>query len=229
MKLTFLKYFFLLLCCVSFSYAQPKIQIVEGTSFEFGDIFTGQRAEHVLTIKNVGKDTLVISEVKASCGCTATMLSEKILAPSQEGKLSIAFNTAQYGNTKVTKQVNITSNDTTNPRITVSFSANVINVLDIIPKIYAFDNSKLDSTYMKVIIIKNPSKKTIKITSVDTKFEYIKLNLLKDELAPGEQTELQAIMHATKPGTFQGSINLTTDSTIQPKFEIKVYAWVNRK
>lgn len=229
MKTIVLSAIIALVCSFSCLQAQPKIQVVEGTNIDFGDITTGQKSEHVLTIKNIGKDTLIINDVKASCGCTATMISERILPPTKEGKLSIAFNTASYGGKKVTKQVFITSNDTSNARVTVNFTANVVNVLDLSPGVMTFDQAKLDSTYTKVIVIKNPAKKPVTITSAQTKFDQIKFKLLKTDLGPGEQTELQVTLHATKPGTFQNSINLTTDNPMQSNFEVKVYAWINRK
>jgi len=212
--------------------AQPKIEVVGGSTIDFGDSYTGQKIERVITIKNIGNDTLHISDVKAQCGCTATMMSDKdkTLSPKSVGKVSISFDTHNYGGSKVSKQVYITSNDTSTPKLTVTFTANVLNVIDTDPKILSFDNMKLDSTYTRTITITNPSMKNrVKILSVDPKFPMINVSLMKYELMPGEKTQLQAIFRPTKTGTFQGQVELTTDHTIQPKFNINFYAWVNKK
>jgi hypothetical protein len=52
---------------------------------------------------------------------------------------------------------------------------------------------------------------------------------MKNELMPGEKTQLQAEFHPTKTGTFQGAIELKTDHTVQPVLFITYYAWVNKK
>ena len=81
-----------------------------------------------------------------------------------------------------------------------------------------------------MITISNPSKeKGIKILSVETKFDNLKVTLMKNTLMPNEETQLQAVFHATKSGIAQGSIELTTDNTNQQKYDIRVYSWVNRK
>ena len=210
-------------------YGQPKIKAVPGTNIDFGDVYEGTKVERVVTIKNVGTDTLLISEVKAQCGCTATLMTEKKLAPSDSGKLSITFDTHNYGGQKAIKHVYVSSNDTSNAKYTIEFTANVLNVLDVAPKFLSFDSSKLESTYVKTVTISNPGKESLKILSVETKFDQMKVNLMKNQLMPGEQTQLQAVFHPTKSGTFQGSIDLTTNNPIKPKYEIKFFCWVNRK
>ncbi len=209
--------------------AQPKLKVLPEQAFDMGDFYQGQKAEHVLTIRNVGTDTLKIAEVKAQCGCTATMMTEKVLAPKQEGKLSITFDTHAYTG-KVTKQVYVTSNDTSAPKTTIQFTANVTQVLNVSPSYLMFNDSKVDSTYTKLVTISNPSQKqAIKILSVDTKSDALKATLMKNQLMPGEQTQLQAVFHPSKSGTTQGGIELTTDNPVMSKFEIKYSSWVTRK
>ncbi|MBI1803533.1 MAG: DUF1573 domain-containing protein [Ignavibacteriae bacterium] len=211
--------------------AQPKIDVVGGTQLDMGDVFQGHKAERVLTIKNTGKDTLKISDVHAQCGCTAAMMTDadKRLAPGQTGKLSISFNTSSYSG-KVSKQVYVTSNDTSNTRLTVTFTTNVLNVLIFEPKMLSFDNMKLDSTYTKTVTITNPSSKVaVKIASADSKSPMLTITLMKNELMPGESTQMQAVYKATKTGTYQGQVEFTTDNQVQQKVNLSYYAWINRK
>jgi hypothetical protein len=209
--------------------AQPKIKIIPGNSFDLGDLYKGQKGERVVMVKNVGTDTLRINQVKAQCGCTATLLKERALGPSDSTQLSISFDTQNQGG-KVTKQVYVSSNDTTEPKLTIQFTANVIEVLKFSPGNILFDRAILDSTYTKIITISNPSKEMgIKILSLETKFDNLKITLMKNALLPGEETQLQAVYHATKTGAPQGTIQLTTDHPLQKVFNINVIAWVNRK
>jgi hypothetical protein len=215
----------------SIALAQPKIHLDEGTTLDFGNSYTGSKVDKILTIRNLGNDTLRIGEVKAQCGCTAAMMKDedKIIPPSGTGKLSISFDTHNYGGQKVTKQVFITSNDTTNARLTLAFNVNVINVLEIAPKFISFNDCKLESTYTKSVTITNPGKESVKILSMNTVFDQIKVDLMKKELRPGESTQLQVTFHPTKSGTLQGNIDMETDSKVQAKFQVPVYTWVTRK
>ena len=214
---------------ISAALGQPKIQATGGPTYDFGDAYTGNKVDRMLTIRNVGNDTLRISDVKAQCGCTAAMMTTTRIAPGDSGKLSISFNTSAYGGSRPTKQVYVSSNDTSQPKLTITFNVNVINVLNLEPKFFSFNNTKLDTTYIKTITITNPSKDAIKILSVNSSDSEIKVEIMKKQLMPGEQTELQAVFHPTKAGTPQSNIEIVTDNKIQPKFQVPVYSWVNRK
>ncbi len=213
------------------AFAQPKIQVIDGTQLDFGDVFHGKRADKVITVKNVGTDTLKITEVRAQCGCTAALMNDndKRLGPGQSGKLSISFDTHNYTG-RVSKQVYISSNDTSNAKVTVTFTTNVIDVLSVDPRQISFDNLKLDSTYTRTVTIANPSdKNSIKILSVESKAPQLKLSIMKNQLMPGEKTQIQAVYTPDKTGTFQGDIEITTDHPANPKLTIKYFVWVNKK
>jgi P pilus assembly chaperone PapD len=231
------KQLFVLISLILFScsalFSQAKIEAVGGTTRDFGDAYNGSKVDRLVTIRNAGRDTLNISDVKAQCGCTAAMMTTKMLAPGDSGKLSISFNTQNY-NGRVTKQVYVSSNDISMPRLTISFNVNVLTTLDMNPKFFSFDNSKLDTTITKNITITNPTKEAVTIVSIGVtsggnKFEDLKVDMMKKQLMPGEQTTLQAVYHPTKTGTFNGDIDIMTDNKTQPKVNVKFYAWVNRK
>jgi len=154
---------------------------------------------------------------------------DKTIPPDGKSKVSISFDTHNYGGQKVTKQVYISSDDATNAKLTVSFNLNVLNVLDIAPKFISFNDSKMESTYTKSVTITNPGNERVKILNTNSVLDQIKVDLMKKDLRPGESTQLQVTFHPTKSGTLKGTIDLQTDSKIQPKFSVDVYTWVTRK
>ena len=209
--------------------AQPKIGIVQGTSFDFGDISNTHPCTHDVTVKNTGTDTLHIKNVRAQCGCTTTGLSEMKLAPSDTSKLTITFNPSGYPTGPVTKHVYVESDDPKTPMLTIEFVANIAALYKLDPGMFTFNNVKADSVYTKVIMVTNMSKVKMKLTGVSTKMDMIKATLKKTELNPGEQTELEAVFHPGKSGTYPGVIELTTDHPQLPKIEVRVYGWVTKK
>ncbi len=229
MKIRYSLFALFLFLSAAAALAQPKIDVVSGTSIDMGSVYAGEVVQKIAVIRNIGTDTLVISDVKAQCGCTATLMSDKVLAPNDTGKLSISFNTAGRSGHQ-SKQVYVTSNDPQNPKLTISFSAEVMSVLDIVPKVLAFDKSRVDSVYTRTLTITNPSQ-TEAVTILDVKSDLpaIKTTLMKNKLMPGEQTQMQVTISPTKSGTMNGKIEMTTDHKRQQKFDIGVFAFVSKK
>ena len=95
----------------------PKIQFAE-TNFDFGKAMQSTAVKHIFKFKNVGTDTLKITQVKTSCGCTAAE-SSKIIAPQQDGQIQVTFNTGSNMG-KVSKTVYVFSNDVDAPQRSVS-------------------------------------------------------------------------------------------------------------
>lgn len=208
------------------TFGQPKIEIVEGTKLDFGDIYSGKKLVRDVTVKNVGTDTLHITAVNAGCGCTATMLSEKNIPPGGSGKLQITFDSKGF-NGRVNKYVNISSDDKKNSTVRIDFSANVIQVLSVSPTSVSFSNVKIDTTYTKTITLTNQTKNNIEILSAKPTTNDVEVSLLKMKLMPGEQTTMQVTTTPKKTGTFNGIIELKIDHPEQSKVDVRYFIWVN--
>jgi hypothetical protein len=86
--------------------------------FDFGTVEKGEKVEHSYTFTNTGSEPLIISNAKASCGCTVPTWPKEPIAPGETGEIPVVFNARSAGNQ--TKTVTITAN--TNPpqtRLTV--------------------------------------------------------------------------------------------------------------
>ncbi len=102
---------------------KPKIKF-EKTEHDFGTITEGETVEYIFKFSNIGTDTLVITNVRASCGCTAALVSERILAPGLSGEIKTVFDShGRPGNNR--KSVSVISNDTDNQQIVLRFTVNV--------------------------------------------------------------------------------------------------------
>ncbi len=69
----------------------PKIEFEEKV-FNFGTINQGDKVTHEFKFKNTGKKDLIIHKIKASCGCTATSTSDKVIKPGKEASIKAIFN-----------------------------------------------------------------------------------------------------------------------------------------
>ncbi len=95
----------------------PKIQFAE-TSFDFGTAAQNTAVKHLFKFKNVGTDTLKITQVKTSCGCTAAE-SSKIIPPQKDGQIEVTYSTGSNMG-KVSKTIYVFSNDVEAPQRSVS-------------------------------------------------------------------------------------------------------------
>jgi hypothetical protein len=103
-------------------FAQPALQVTKPTEIkvedalslkqtehDFGKIPQGKPVTYVFEVKNAGKDSLRITNVQASCGCTTPEWEQnKAIAPNGTTKITVGYNAAAEG--PFNKVVTITYN-----------------------------------------------------------------------------------------------------------------------
>jgi len=103
----------------------PKAPIAKWDKMvnDFGDIALGipKTAEFVLT--NAGKEPLIISSAKASCGCTNLKYASEPILPGKTTVVSATYNAAAQG--VFTKTVTVITNADPNP-VVLQIKGNVL-------------------------------------------------------------------------------------------------------
>lgn len=95
----------------------------ENPSHDFGTIKAGEKVNYTYKFTNTGTGDLVISDAKASCGCTVPNYTKEPVKPGGSGEVSVVFDsTGKSGN--VSKTVTLTLN-TEKGTETVDFKANI--------------------------------------------------------------------------------------------------------
>jgi len=206
--------------------AQPKLEIVGGESFDFGDIWTSS-AKRLLTLKNRGTSKLVISNVSASCGCTGLLMSDDEIPPGKSGTLQITFDASRFSG-HVEKNLTFETNDTTHRRVGIKFTATVNKTLEFDPEYFYFSTYP-DSLASKDITIKNSSSTPIKILSITPSSNTVSVSSSLSEIPPGEDAELTATLRLKSTGTSSGEVVITTDHPKVPKFTLRFFALVKEK
>jgi hypothetical protein len=67
---------------------------IENPEYNFGTVIQGEKVAHTFVFKNTGQSNLVISNVKASCGCTTPKWSREPIKPGKEGTIEVIFDSA---------------------------------------------------------------------------------------------------------------------------------------
>jgi hypothetical protein len=78
-------------------------------SFDFGQVKAGTKVTHEFEFKNNGTSPLIISDAKASCGCTVPDYPKAPIAPGETGKIKVVFDSSGRTGTQH-KVVTVTSN-----------------------------------------------------------------------------------------------------------------------
>jgi hypothetical protein len=95
----------------------------ESTSRDFGEIPQGVPVDYTFTFKNSGDVPLVISQVKTTCGCTASNWTKEAIQPGESSEITVTYNAARIG--AFHKTVRVMSNSET-PITTLSITGNVV-------------------------------------------------------------------------------------------------------
>lgn len=105
--------------------AQQPVITFEKTDHDFGKINEADgKVTTIFTFKNEGMEPLVLSNVRASCGCTTPKWPRQPIEPGQTGEITVTYNpNGRPG--RFTKTVTITSN-ATEPTTRVTIKGEVI-------------------------------------------------------------------------------------------------------
>jgi len=125
-RVTFLFCFAYLLFCLgsgAFAEKQPRVKFKQ-ESWDFGKVKQGETLSYEFVFRNEGEVPLTIQRVTTSCGCTAALVSEKIVAPGKEGKIGVTFSTQGYGG-RVEKTITVDSDDPAEPHKQLLISADI--------------------------------------------------------------------------------------------------------
>lgn len=202
--------------------AQPKIELVGGTTKDWGKVSPSESPlKYNLVIRNTGNQILKISNVRPTCGCTTAPLEKNELKPNETTKVDITFNVAQNTG-PVSKQIFIYSNDPINPSIIYTLMAEVVRPLTILPSTHmSFRDLVIGMTGESKLTIKNTSNRNITMSDFKTSPEELTINLSGTKrLRPGEEVELIATIRPRRVGNINTRISITTDHPEFPTVDI---------
>ncbi|MBX9783730.1 MAG: DUF1573 domain-containing protein [Chitinophagaceae bacterium] len=98
----------------------PETIKLSELSFDFGKIPQGKPVTHNFIIENIGKDSLKLSNVQASCGCTTPEWNNASVAPGGNTTIKVGYNAASEGHFE--KMITIYYNNGQAKQITIKGS-----------------------------------------------------------------------------------------------------------
>ncbi|WP_338409517.1 DUF1573 domain-containing protein [uncultured Flavobacterium sp.] len=81
---------------------------------DFGTLEKGKPATYEFTFTNTTKETILVTNVRPSCGCTAANYTKTPIKPGEKGMVAATYNAASPG--AFTKSITVTTSDTSVPK-----------------------------------------------------------------------------------------------------------------
>ena len=225
----------LVLLFTSLSCAQligPKL-VIQQTSHDFGDILQGEKVTHTFVISNSGGDVLKISDVRASCGCTAVKPEKNELAPGESTNLLVSFNSAGRSGSQL-KTVTVKTNDPDNPETVLTITAHVVmekKAGTSQPEAFFLETQH---DFGKVIQgevveytfqLENKGSSTLKISDIKTSCGCTAALLSKESIEPGDKGTLKVELDTkNRSGKMSRTITVQTNDPNEPSKVLTIYA-----
>jgi hypothetical protein len=91
------------------------VMTFETEVIDYGTIEQGSDGVREFVFTNTGKEPVVISNVRGSCGCTVPTKPEAPILPGKKGVIKVKYDTKRLG--PINKSVTITSNSSTPTKV----------------------------------------------------------------------------------------------------------------
>ena len=213
----------LFMAATGFSHAQQPAMRFETDDHDFGTVAEeGGPISHAFTFVNTGDAPLLISEVKASCGCTTPSWSREAVAPGDTGVVVAQYNPQNRPGT-FRKSINVTTN--AEPAIRVLSIKGVVNPkpktpLDDYPTAMGKLRVKYQSLNMAKVLTKEPITKSFEMyndgsdailfSAINVTPPHITVDIEPKELLPRQKGFIRVTYDATQ-AVEQDRLGFSTD------------------
>jgi len=202
----------------------PRLHLSRDT-WDFGQVWYGDPCRTEVKLTNIGTDTLRITKVRSSCGCTVAKPKKQVLAPGESDMMSVTYNTRKLTK-KVHQTITIESNDPITPQVRLKISGEVWQAFEATPAPrLAFGQLMVGSeSKMSIELVSNMEERAnMRLPEISPNVPF---TFELEELDPGLRYKLTA--HTRPPlrkGANNFSLVLDTGLTRQPKMAISVNAY----
>ena len=191
--------------------AEGPILVFSETEHDFGEVKQKQSVKHIFKFKNKGDALLVIDKVKATCGCTGTLLSKDEIQPGEEGEIKVTFNTGMSSGKK-NKQIYVHSNDPSQPAAKLQIMANIIVPLEMRPRSVRWNADK-DRPSTRTVELRYQPDLNIKILKVESSSPAFKVTVRPKNEGETPAYEIEIQCDGNLPvGNLSEMITITTDN-----------------
>lgn len=214
----------LLLMAVGFLYgpacAAPQAVFLE-PAYNFGSLPDSGIHSHTFIIQNTGDEELVLERIITDCGC-ATTESDKAIAPGQQGKITVSFNSSGYQDFTVTRKIRVYTNDPAHDPTILTISAFVEAPLNMTPQRVSFTGVP-GEPMSRTVTITPTDRYPLKVVSAEARFGQNIRFEFKEDLTGIKPVYYVTIYNTRETaGRYTDTVILKTDNPDVPEVSIRV-------
>jgi len=210
-----------------FAFAASDLQVKTST-FNFGEIYQGDKVPHVFEFANQGDDPLVIDRVRSSCGCTAVLVSEKNIPPGGKGELKANFDSARFRGS-ISKTIYLYSNDPVRPTMQFHLKGTVLEIVAVEPAQINFGRVEAKNPVTAKVVLRNQGIETLTLGKPHATAAELVAQIPEVDFVSGAEVTLE-LQLTPKPGQerFSGYVLVPIDGVPKNELRIPVYATINK-
>ncbi len=201
----------------------------EEESYDFGNIKEGDKADHVFKFTNTGNEPIVITKVKASCGCTTPFWSKDPIPPGGTGEIKASYNSLNRPG-GFHKSITITSNAKSPSKVLringvaqkkpdkVFTDAERLASprIRIVDNDHNFGNIQIGQRVSKKFTVTNFGKSDLNISNLKSRCNCVTFVMDKKPLKPGESGTMTVSFKPRAIGENKEMVKVQSNDIITP-------------
>ncbi|PLX98637.1 MAG: hypothetical protein C0623_11545 [Desulfuromonas sp.] len=218
---------FLSIALISTVSATPVLH-AEQSTYDFGEVFQGDKVVHTFSFANAGDEPLLIDRVKSSCGCTAALLSSKKLAPGETGTIKATFDSSRFRG-RVQKVIYLYGNLPNKTSGRFMLQGEVKPLVGYSPLTLEFGSVKVGQEKKLPLVLTNATNNSLKIENIRANNIALGATTGAKNLPPGEDVSFEAYARPNEETRhLNGYLLIRTDDKSLGEIRVPVRGLVER-
>lgn len=199
---------------------QPRI-VFESLVHNFGEAIGVEKVEHVFRFRNEGRADLLVDKVSTTCGCTAALISSKIVPPGGAGEISTAFTVGERQGKQI-KHINVYTNDPVEPKLCLTLEGTVVPPLSVDPPTVFLQDRPGESS--RAVRISQTLPQELTLGEPVTRLNLVTAVLREEPPEGGKKryTLEVALKPEVEPGRHFENVSMPTNYVAKPTLQIPV-------
>ena len=193
--------------------------------YDFGNIARGADARHYIEVENLYEETVRITNVSTTCGCTAAEPDVEELATHEVARIQVQMNTVKFMRRKDSNvDVTLTYDGGATRTVRIPITAYIRPDVVLDPGTVQLGSVEIGHGGERVVSIAYAGQNDWRITDVQSQSEYLTTDLVETSRTQGRVNySLTVTLAPDAPeGTLQEQIMLTTNDERSPQVPVLV-------
>jgi hypothetical protein len=206
--------------------AQPKLEVIGGTTYDWGTVKPPKEGhlEATIKMKNVGNQKLIFTEIKPGCGCTKTDPDKMEVDPNDVSTMSVKLNISPSQSGPITKSITIRSNSQPDSVSFLFLKANIQRPLQFSPNPFiAFTDLKVGQESSAKVELINNEDKAVELYDFKSDSGLVLNQTGRVTLKPHEKIELIVRTVPQRKGNYSAALSFKTSHPDHETMDVKVY------